>query len=111
MLLGRGLLVFAAAWAVTGLARRLSSETRHLIWMGAIGSFVIIPVAWLTLPPLHFGSWFPAEPRVFYSIAVAPAVSHQEYLRLAQEARDQALWSGMPHPGAFGGLALPLLAV
>ena len=29
----RGLILFATAYAVTSLARRLSSEARHLVWL------------------------------------------------------------------------------
>ena len=48
----RGLAVLAAAFAVTALAKRLSLESRHLVWFVALAVFLLIPLAWLALPPL-----------------------------------------------------------
>ncbi len=71
----RGLVVFAAAWAATAFLKRLSSETRHLIWLGVIASFLLIPLAWLVLPHVRVGVWIPLAPTAAYRLAAAPAPS------------------------------------
>lgn len=45
--LARGTIVFGAALAVTAAARKLHSEIRHLVWLGVIASFLLVPLAWL----------------------------------------------------------------
>jgi hypothetical protein len=79
----RGMAVFLAALAVTGLVRRLCTETRHLIWLGAIASFLLIPLAWLLLPPIRIGAVISLEPAAPLKLAAAPALSAGEYGRLA----------------------------
>ncbi len=87
----RGLAVLAAGYAVTALAKNLSSETRHMIWLGVIGSFLLIPLTWLLLPPLRIGVWIPVEPASAYRLAAAPVLSRSEYVRLVDRAREQAI--------------------
>lgn len=87
----RGLAVLAAAYAVTALARNLSSEARHMIWLGVIGSFLLIPLAWLLLPPLRIGAGIAVEPASVFRLAAAPVLSRGEYVRLADLARKQAM--------------------
>jgi beta-lactamase regulating signal transducer with metallopeptidase domain len=87
----RGLAVLAAGYAVTALAKNLSSETRHMIWLGVIGSFILIPLTWLLLPPLRIGAWIPVEPASAFRLAAAPVLSRSEYVRLVDRAREQAL--------------------
>jgi hypothetical protein len=45
-----------AAFAATTLVRRLSSEARHLIWLGVIAAFLLIPLAWLAAPAVRIGA-------------------------------------------------------
>lgn len=114
VLAARGLLVFLAAYAVTALARGLSSEARHLIWLGVIGSFAVFPLAWLMLPPLEVAAWIPRlplEPGGAYGIGLAPVISHDEYLRLAQQVRGLAHSGAQPQTALRAGGMLALLAV
>lgn len=96
VVLVRGLAVFAAAYAVTPLARSLSSETKHLICLGVIISFLLIPLAWMALPSVRLGSWVPVEPLSRYRLAAAPALSRAEYMRLIERAREQAILGWRP---------------
>ena len=86
----RGLAVFLAAFAVMSLVKRLGSETRHVIWLGVITSFVLIPLAWLALPAVRIGAGILLEPAAPYRLAAAPALSRADYELLIQRAREQA---------------------
>ncbi len=82
----RGMAVFLAALAVTGLVRRLSAETRHLIWLGVITGFLLIPLAWLLLPPIRIGAAIALGPAAPLRLAAAPVLSAGEYARLVGRA-------------------------
>jgi beta-lactamase regulating signal transducer with metallopeptidase domain len=87
----RGLAVLAAAFAVTALARKLSRESRHLVWFAAIAAFLLIPPAWFALPPLRIGAPIPVQPASEYRLAAAPVLAGAEYARLVDRSFDQAV--------------------
>ena len=62
----RGLAVFIAALAVTSLMRRLTSESRNVIWLGVILAFLLIPLVWLLFPGVQVGVRIPLEPAAAY---------------------------------------------
>jgi len=82
--LARGIVVFAAAWTVTRFARKLPGGARHLVWLGAIASFVLIPLAWFALPGLHVGSSIPRGQAAVWRLAVAPVLSRIEYTNVIE---------------------------
>jgi beta-lactamase regulating signal transducer with metallopeptidase domain len=107
----RGLAVLAVGYAVTALARNMSSETRHLIWLGVIGSFLLIPLAWLLLPPLRLGAGFVVEPGSTLRLAAAPVLSRGEYVGLVERAREQALLARQSPILQLHGVPLVLVSV
>jgi beta-lactamase regulating signal transducer with metallopeptidase domain len=82
----RGMTVFLTALAVTVLARRWSSEARHLVWLGVIASFVLIPLAWLLLPSIRIGVVIRAAQAAPVRLAAAPLLCAGEYARLVGPA-------------------------
>lgn len=86
----RGTLAFLLAFSATALVRKLSHETRHLIWLGVVVSFLIIPLAWLTLPALRVGRWIQLEEAAAHRTMAVPLLARQEYLRFADGAREYA---------------------
>ncbi|HSV93473.1 MAG TPA: M56 family metallopeptidase, partial [Desulfobacterales bacterium] len=86
----RGLAVLAAAFAVTALAKRLSRESRHLVWFVALAVFLLIPLAWLALPPLPIDGGIPVPAASRYRFATAPVLSGSEYARLVDRSLEQA---------------------
>jgi len=80
----RGSLVFCIAYAATSFAKRLPSAARHLVWLGVIGSFVLIPLAWLVLPTMTIGSGFPRGSAADWRLAIAPALSRVEYTQVIE---------------------------
>jgi beta-lactamase regulating signal transducer with metallopeptidase domain len=103
--------VLAAGYAVTTLARNLSSEAKHLIWMGVIASFLLIPLAWLLLPPLRLGAGIAVEPGSTLRLAAAPVLSRGEYVQLVERAREQALLARQSPILQLLGVPLALVAV
>jgi hypothetical protein len=106
--LARGLAAFTAALAVTTLAKSLSSETKHLVWLSVVAGFLLIPLAWLLLPGVRLGAWIPVEPSAGYRLAAAPALSRTEYVGLVQSVREQAVLGRLPQPRYLGTVALAL---
>jgi hypothetical protein len=107
----RGLAVLAAGYAVTALARNLSSEARHMIWLGVIASFILIPLAWLLLPQLRLGAGIPIEPASVYRLAAGQVLSRSEYVRLVDRAREQALLAQQSPILQLHGVPLALVSV
>ncbi len=109
----RGLAVFLVAWAVTRLARKLAGETRHLIWLGVIASFLLIPLAWLLLPPIHIGAVIPLAPAAPLRLAAAPVLSGGQYARLVGQTGLPAAEavSAPPALSLSGAVALCLMGV
>ncbi len=109
----RGLAVFLVALAVTSLARKLAGETRHLIWLGVIASFMLTPLAWLLLPAIRIGAQIPATPVIPLRLAAAPVLSAAEYVRLAGPTGLPAAEavSAPPALSLPGAIALCLLGV
>jgi len=107
----RGLAVFLVALAVTSLARKLAGETRHLIWLGVIGSFLLIPLAWLLLPAIRIGARIPPVPTVPLRLAAAPMLSAREYVRLVgQTGMSPAAAVSAPQALSLSGaIALSLM--
>jgi beta-lactamase regulating signal transducer with metallopeptidase domain len=85
----RGLVVLAVAFTVTALAKRLSPEARHLVWFAAILAFILIPLAWIALPPLPIGVPIAVQPSSDYRLATAPVLAGSEYARLVDRAIEQ----------------------
>lgn len=119
--LARGLLVFLAALAATTLVKRLSAEARHLIWLGVIAGFVLIPMGWLFLPVVRTGIGIPLETTASYRLAAAPALSGGQYARMVEAAviraalarpalafHAHALYRVLPLVWLTGALALGL---
>jgi beta-lactamase regulating signal transducer with metallopeptidase domain len=94
----RGLVVFLVAFAVMGWCRKLSAEVRHLVWLGVIASFVLIPLAWLALPAIQIGARIPLMPMAPYRLAAAPVLSAGEYVQLVDRAVMQASAAGQAPP-------------
>jgi len=94
----RGTIVFLLAFAATALARKLSSEARHLIWLGVIAGFLLLPLAWLALPALRVGGWIRLEAAAAHRTVVAPLLARQEYLRFADGAREYGRLTGQSLP-------------
>jgi beta-lactamase regulating signal transducer with metallopeptidase domain len=86
--LGRGSAAFLAALAVVVLAKKLSSETRHLVWLGVIVGFLLIPAAWTMLPAVRIGSRIPLPPSAPLRLAAAPVLSRADYELLLERARQ-----------------------
>ena len=107
----RGLAVLAAGYSVTALVKNLSSETRHLIWLGVIASFILIPLTWLLLPPLRIGAWIPVQPASAFRLAAAPMLSRSEYVLLVDRAREQALLARQSPLLRLHGIPLALVSV
>jgi beta-lactamase regulating signal transducer with metallopeptidase domain len=107
----RGLAVLAAGYAVTALAKRLSSEAKHLIWLGVIASFLLIPLAWLLLPPLRLGAGIAVEPGSALRLAAAPMMSGKDYALLVDKGMEYAALAGTQRPLPYGLTSLALLAV
>jgi beta-lactamase regulating signal transducer with metallopeptidase domain len=87
VMLARGTVAFLAAHAVTGLAKKLSNETRHLIWLGVIASFVLIPLAWLLLSALRFGPRVHWRSTLLHRLAAVFLLSADGHLQLFDQAR------------------------
>jgi len=87
--LGRGLPVFIAALAVTALVKKLSGETRHVIWLGVILSFLLIPLAWLLLPGVRLNPWIAIHPASALRLVAAPALSRGGFVMLVEQSRKQ----------------------
>jgi bla regulator protein blaR1 len=104
----RGLVVFLAALAVTSLWRKLSAESRHLVWLGVIAGFLLIPLAWLALPAVHIGVRIPILPAAANQLAAAPALSYAQYAQLVDGAATHASMAGQSVPLFPRGL-LPIL--
>ena len=86
----RGLAVLGVAFGVTALVRQLSRESRHLAWFAALAVFLLIPLAWLVLPPLPVDGTIPVQPSSGYRLATAPVLSGSEYARLVDRSFEQA---------------------
>ena len=106
----RGLAVLAAAFAVTALARKLSRESRHLVWFAAIAAFLLIPPAWFALPPVRIGARIPVQPASEYRLAAAPVISGAEYARLVDRSLEQAVLAHEAPKLNERGVSLALLS-
>ena len=107
----RGLALFLAACAVTALVRRLSSEARHLIWLGVIAAFLLIPLAWLALPAVHVGARIPLAPAAPYRLLAAPLLSAGEYAQVIERAGMRLVTAVYSPPKPAGAAHLALLGV
>ena len=87
----RGTLVFCAALVVVALARGLAPEARHLVWLGVIASFMLIPVAWLVLPAVPIASGIPRGPAADWRLAVAPVLSRVEYTQAIERTSVESV--------------------
>jgi len=99
----RGTLVFLAAVAVSALVKKLSGEIRHLVWLGVVASFLLIPLAWLALPSIDLG--IPRAQAANLGLAAAPALSRVEYARLLERTSVAAVLT--LRPGAVSGDWIP----
>jgi beta-lactamase regulating signal transducer with metallopeptidase domain len=90
----RGLAVFAVAYAITTVVRGLSPVTRHMIWFVVILSFLLLPLAWLTLPAVQVGVRIPVEPGSAFRLAAAPALSKHDYACLVDKGLEYARLAG-----------------
>jgi beta-lactamase regulating signal transducer with metallopeptidase domain len=109
--LARGLAVLAAAFAVTTVVKRFSRESRHLVWFVTLAVFLLIPLAWLLLPPLPIDGVIPVQPGSGYRLATAPVLSGTEYARLVDRSLEQAALA-RETPAPLGrGVPLVLAAV
>ena len=106
----RGLAVFLVALAVTSLVKKLSSETRHVIWLGVIIGFLLVPLAWLELPAIRIGARILLEPAAPYRLAVAPVLSRGDYVLLIERAREQASLVTRPQVNQLGSVSLALVS-
>ena len=107
----RGMAVFLLALAVTTLAKKLSGETRHLIWLGVIASFVLIPLAWLLMPAIRIGGRIALAPAVPLRLAAAPVLSAGEYVRLVGQTGRPPAAVGNPPPSLSLSAAIALSMV
>jgi beta-lactamase regulating signal transducer with metallopeptidase domain len=107
----RGTLVFAAAGAVTALARRLSSGVRHLVWLAVILSFLLIPLAWMFLPALHIGPGLSRGPAADWRLAAAPVLSRLEYTRVIERTSVGSVLSELPPALPVQQIGLGLLCL
>jgi beta-lactamase regulating signal transducer with metallopeptidase domain len=105
----RGAVVYLLAVAATALGMRLSSQARHLIWLGVVASFLLLPLCWLALPALRVGGWVRPEAAATYGIAAAPLIAREEYVRFAHGAREGARSGGLSLAGYLRLLAPALL--
>ena len=103
--LTKGLAVFLAAWMVTVVARRLSAEARHLIWLAVICSFLLLPLAWLALPAFQIGQRIPMEPGSALKLAAAPVLSRSDYMRLVDKSIEYATLARQGAPRLSRGLS------
>jgi beta-lactamase regulating signal transducer with metallopeptidase domain len=94
----RGLVVFLAAFTVMSLWRKLAAESRHLVWLGVIAGFLLIPLAWLALPAVHVGVRIPILPAAANKLAAAPALSFAQYAQLVDRAATHASIAGQSVP-------------
>jgi beta-lactamase regulating signal transducer with metallopeptidase domain len=117
--LTRGTALFLFAAALTGLWKGLASEARHIVWLGVVCSFLLVPLAWLSLTSFALGPHIPVQPGAAYRLAVAPVLSRDAYAGLvattvpyASLTRQHApvllrwLTSGLPIVWLAGVLAL-----
>lgn len=86
----RGLAVLAVAFVATTMVKRLSREARHLVWFTALSVLLLIPLAWLMLPPLPVDGAIPVRPSSGYRLATAPVLSGPEYARMVDRSLEQA---------------------
>jgi beta-lactamase regulating signal transducer with metallopeptidase domain len=105
----RGTLIFCVAFAVTTLARKLPSEARHLIWLGVIAGFVLIPLAWLALPSLPVDLGIPRGSTADWRLLAAPALSRAEYSRVIERTSVDAVLT-LRGPSFAGWIPAALLA-
>ncbi|MGA2766240.1 MAG: M56 family metallopeptidase [Spirochaetia bacterium] len=105
----RGTLVFCAACAVMAVAKRLSSEVRHLVWVGVVASFLLIPLAWLVLPAVDVG--IPRGPAAHLGLAAAPALSRVEYARVVERTSIEGILTLRPTLLVMNWLPVGLLVV
>jgi len=49
----KGLLLMCLAWGMTGMMRRSSSASRHLVWLCSIAGLLVLPVLSALLPGWH----------------------------------------------------------
>ena len=94
----RGTIVFLLGFAATTLARRLSSQTRHVIWLGVVASFLLLPLSWLALPALRIEGWIRLEAAAAHRVVAVPLLARQEYARFAEGAREYAHLTGQSLP-------------
>lgn len=87
----RGTIVFFAALTVISLARKLPVEARHILWLGVIASFLLIPLAWLALPALQVGPGIPRGEAADWQLAAAPALSRVELTQLIERTRIEPI--------------------
>jgi beta-lactamase regulating signal transducer with metallopeptidase domain len=106
----RGLALFVVAYALTALCRRLSSETRHLLWLGVIAAFPLIPLAWLLAPAVRLNTWIRVRPADSYRLAAAAILARAEYVQLIERAREQAAMAAQPQVRQLPAI-LPALVV
>lgn len=106
----RGSLVFVAACTVLALAKKLSGESRHLVWLGVTASFIFIPLAWLLLPAFHVGSLIPRGPAADWGIAAAPALSRAEYAQLIERTSVETSRALRANPLPVGAICAGLVS-
>lgn len=107
--LARGLIVFLVAWCLTQVAKKMPGEFRYAVWMGVIGGFVLIPLAWLLLPPIRLNAWIRIQPASSYRLAAAVVLSRSDYALLIEKARQQAWAVAPPATWRVNGLLLTLV--
>jgi hypothetical protein len=105
----RGTLVFCAAYAVASLAKRLPAEARHLLWLGVIAGFVLIPLAWIVLPSLPVDLGIPRGRAADWRLLAAPALSRGEYTRVIERTSVEAILT-LRSPSLSGWIPAALLA-
>ncbi len=105
----RGTLVFCAAFVVASLAKRLPTEARHLLWLGVIAGFVLIPLAWLVLPSLPVDLGIPRGRAADWRLVAAPALSRAEYTRVIERTSVEAILT-LRSPPLAGWIPAALLA-
>ncbi len=108
--MARGLLPLLAAFFVTALVKRLSSEARHLIWLGVIVSFLLIPLSWLALPALRVSLPVPLPPAAGHLLFAAPLLSFRDYSQVVDQTSIRMSLPGYLPPGLPGRASLALCA-
>lgn len=109
VILVRGTLVFCAAFLATVAAKRLPSESRHLLWLGVIAGFLLIPLAWFALPSVDLRIQRGSAANLH--LPVAPVLSRLEYARVIQRTSVDAILTLQPAARHMSWMPAALLGV